>query len=491
MDTVNSNSVDLQTKLIAQDILSKSSSQPIYLTSVEVGGGETFSNDFFKKLLAPLIETQDYTFGRLMKNVDSSYNRLAGTDVFTDIKVNLSSDYASTMSKNVKNYNKDRMIPTKVKFDLKSINLNTGEYYLTSDNDEPLNVKLNYLNNNFNSNAELINLGVDYNPYKPNQHLVTNGKFISNLNNPCFKFVIDVFNTTQNNQLWQQASEKTMGGLIGLQYNSPKKCLRYSTGLSLLKRTLHDITEQASDEVQKYQGDYLKSSIKNRLTYSNLSYLNTITNNFPSSGVDFAIANEISSNQKQYEQQEHQHAPIPSNNFFIKSSISANIFKSFFQNYLTFHLSNNVGLIYNSMGHSNVHVSDKFFLGGSQSFKGFAKNSLNIDGGNQYYQVNGYVYSKLPTFIYLPSTTGKLEDGYGYEPNPLRLYANGIIGNVSSNLLNDKSYCSSVGFGIKYFNNWANFDLGYYLAKRSDDSIAGIKDGLQFSFAICGSNRLQ
>ena len=42
---------DLLTTLIAQDILTSSSSQPIYLSSVEVIGGETFSSDFSSEML--------------------------------------------------------------------------------------------------------------------------------------------------------------------------------------------------------------------------------------------------------------------------------------------------------------------------------------------------------------------------------------------------------------------------------------------------------
>ena len=45
---------DLLTTLIAQDILTSSSSQPIYLSSVEVIGGETFSSDFFQEVIGPI-----------------------------------------------------------------------------------------------------------------------------------------------------------------------------------------------------------------------------------------------------------------------------------------------------------------------------------------------------------------------------------------------------------------------------------------------------
>ncbi|EGV63290.1 hypothetical protein CANTEDRAFT_106260 [Yamadazyma tenuis ATCC 10573] len=481
MENISINHVDLQTKIIAQDILDKSSSQPIYLSSVEVVGGETFSNVFFKKLLSPLLETSDYTFGKLVSNVEASYNKLKDTEVFTDIGVSFSTDFTSGIPSNVKNYNSktDKPIPTKVKFDVKSINLNIGEYFLNLDNDTPLNVNLHYLNNNFNSNAELINVGVDYNPYKPNQHLVTNGKLISNLTNPRFKFVIDLFNTNQNNKIWQKSSENSLGGVIGLQYNNTSRNLHFLTGLSILKRKLHDMDDSTIDDVKLFAGDNIKSSIINELSYSNLSFLNSATNNFPVNGFNFLLSNELSSNQQLND-------PSSDSGYFCKSSFTSNIFKTFANNYLTLKISNSFGSIYNPLLEelSPVHVSDRFYLGGSKSFKGYSKNSINANGGNQFYKLDSSLFLKLPHFLYSP------KHNQNNEANPLRLYVNGIAGNVSDNLLDDSSLSTSVGFGLKYFNNWAHFDLGYYLSKKINNvDQLGVKDGLQFSLSVGGSNR--
>lgn len=474
MDSIDVSHADLQTKIITQDILNKSASQPIYLSSVEVVGGETFSSEFFSKLLAPLLESSDYTFGKLVDQVDKSYTKLQDTDVFKDIFVTFVSDYTHPVPENVHNYNgeKDKIIPTKVKFDVNAINLNIGEYLLNLDNDTPLNLTLNYLNNNFNSNAELVNFGVNYNPYKPNQHLITNAKLVANLTNPRFKFLIDMFNTNQNNQVWQQSSEKTLGGMIGLQYNNSMKNLGILTGLSLVKRTLHDIDDSAIELLKPFSGEQIKSSIVNQLNYSNINYLNNGSKNFPKNGYNMIISNEISSNQ-----------PVGTNknDYFMKSVLSTNIFKTFAKNYLTFKLSTDIGAIYKNQ--DPVHVSDRFYLGGSNTFKGFAKNSINVNGGNQFYKIDTSLFIKLPYFLYSPKS-----DFYN-EINPLRFYVNGLVGSVSDDLLSDKSSNTSVGFGLKYFNNWANFDLGYYVSSKVNETSV-IKDGLQFSFSIGGSNRI-
>lgn len=476
---------DLLTSLIAHDILTSSSTQPIYLSSVEVIGGETFSSDFFKKLLGPLVEKSDYTLNQLVENITVSRDRLIKADVFKNIGVSLHSDYSATIPDILK-YNKDLLIPTKVIFDVEASNLNVGDGFLNLNNDDNLNVNLNYLNNNFNENAESVNFGVNYNPYKPNQHLIANAKFLANLNDPSLKFLFDLFNTHQNNQTWQQASEKTTGGLIGLQYTNKLKNLYMLTGLSLAKRTIHDIKDGAQDDLKYYAGDYLKSSIVHQLVYSKLSYLNNITKNFPTNGYNVIVSSEISSNQEQEN--------INNQAGFCKSTISTNLFTSSSNKCFTAHLFNDFGGIYSPSSNS-VHVSDRFYLGGFNSFKGFSKNSINSNGGNQFFKSGLTLYAKVPSFIYsshknAAANIPSLEDGVGHEANPLRLYAAGFFGNVSDNILEDKCVASSVGCGIKYINHWANFDIGYFISQRhNSDSQIGLKDGFQFSVSIGGSNR--
>ena len=158
------------------------------------------------------------------------------------------------------------------------------------------------------------------NPYKPNDHLITNTKFLANLNNPSFKFLIDLFHSQQNNQTWQQSSEGSTGGLIGLQYNQ-LKTLTYLTGLSFARRTIHNIDDAAADELKFFAGDFLKSSIISQVAYSDVEFLNLFTKNFPTNGLKFVLSNEISSNQEQENPDNHA--------AFLKSSLSLNYYKSF------------------------------------------------------------------------------------------------------------------------------------------------------------------
>lgn len=478
---------DLQTKLATQDILERSSNQPIYLSSIEVVGGETFSSNFFKKILSPLSEKSDYTLGQLLQKIDILYGRLMKTDVFKTVDITLHSDYAKSLPK-VALYNNEPSIPTKVVFDLSSVALNCGQAFLNLNNDDILNVNLNYLNNNFFENAEMINLGVNYNPYKPNQHLFSNGKLALNLPNPSFKLLTDFYNTNSNNQLWQQSTEHTSGLFSGLQYISNCKKFTGVLGLSVDKRLLTDIHDGASDDLKFFGGDFLRKAIVNQLLYTNLSYLNTITRNFPTDGYLVQVSNEIATNQEA-----STNADSGSSNpaSFVKSSISTDVFKSLFNNAITTHFSLDMGGIFSKSEKFPIHPSDRFYLGGYNSFRGFTKNSVNQSGGLQFAKASATIYSKLPSFIYSPVSfkDSKLQDGRGYEANPLRLYVSGGAGSVSNNILEDNSgIATNVGVGLRYFNNWANFDIGYFVAKRQNGETAGIKDGFQFSVSIGGSN---
>lgn len=478
--------VDLQSQLLTQDILERSKTQPVYLSSVEVVGGEPFSNEFFRKLLSPLTDTNDYTLNELLERISIAHEKLVKTDVFKSINVGLISDNFSTIPEAVRNYNKDKSIITKVHFDLEPVCLNVGEVFLNLNSDDNLNVNLNYLNNNFNENAELVNFGVSYNPYKPNQHLVANGRFLANLNDPSLKFLIDFFNTHQNNQAWQQASEKSFGSIIGLQYTSKSKKFFSLSGVSLLKRILHDIEDASPDDLKYFSGDYLKSSIVNHFSYSSLSYLNSVTKNFPIDGYTVSFAHELSSNQ---EQENPQNVSV-----FNKATCAFELYKSILDKSITLKSSLDFGGIFSSSS-APIHVSDRFFLGGHNSFKGFSRNCINVDGGLQFFKFGFTILGKLPSFIYSSHKYGatnlsSLEDGMGYEANPLRLYASALVGAANDDVLNNGKLASSIGCGLKYINHWANFDIGYYVAKRHNDlSSFGIKDGLQFAISIGGSNR--
>lgn len=463
---------DLHAQILKQDAFEDLRSQPVYLSKVEVNGGDRFTREFFNKLLTPLVEQSDYTFAQLLEKTDHSYINLQKTQVFKQIVPSFHVDYILPVPERL-SYNREKPIIAKVIFDLELADISMGEASLGYNSEDNLVVDLGYVNNNFNHNAELVNIGVNYRPYKPSEHLVSTMRVVSNLRNPTFKFILDLYNSHDNNQVWQQNSSKATGGVIGVSYLNLAKTFSVFNGLALTKRTIYDIDDGAHDSLKVFGGDYLKSSIVSRLAYSNVGYLGS-SHSFPASGISASLSNEICSDQEQ---------EITSNNLtaFVKTASTVNLYKSFLNNALTAHFFKEAGAIFtNATSGSGIHLADRFYLGGFNSFRGFARNSVNDHGGIQFYKAGLTLYSRLPTLI---------PNKFDSEPNPLRLYATGAVGSVGDNVLKDDGVFSA-GVGLKFFNKWAHLDAGYYVSQRLNSSNTyGVRDGFQLEISLGGTTR--
>lgn len=464
---------DLHAEIFKQDALQLSKSRPLYLTKVEVNGGDHFTKEFFSKLLTPLVEQSDYTFEQLLEKTDESFVNLQKTLVFKSILPSLHVDYLH-LAPEKPSFNNEKPILTKVIFDLVLDEISAGEASLGFNSEDNLVVDLGYVNNNFNHNAELVNIGVNYRPYKPSEHLVSTIRVVSNLRNPTFKFILDLYNSHDNNQVWQQNSSKATGGVIGVSFLNLSKTLSVFNGLALTKRTIYDIDDGAHDSLKVFGGDYLKSSIVSRVAYSNVIHLGT-SRAFPASGVAATVSNEICSDQEQ----EVASSVLTA---FIKTATTLDLYKSFWNNAFTAHLFSAAGAIYTTTSSgTGVHLADRFYLGGFNSFKGFARNSVNDHGGLQFYKGGFTLFSKLPKF------GGRKSE----EPNPLRLYATSSFGSVSDNVLKDDGVVSA-GVGLKFFNKWAHLDAGYFVAQRlNSDNTYGVRDGFQLEISVGGTTRAQ
>lgn len=453
---------DLQTQILKQDALENASSQPIFLTQIEVNGADNFSKDFFAKLFFPLVENSDYTLQQLLEKVDLAYDNLQKTRVFKDVQPSLHVDYFRRLPDKT-SFNKDKPIMTRVVYDVEPNEISEGDVALAFNTEDNLELKLGYANNNFNHNAESAEFRVRYRPYKPSEHLASGVRVESNLRNPAFKFVLDLQNLHSNNQVWQQNSVKATTGSIGVEYLSSDNRLLMFHGLALAKRTIYDVQDGAPDALKVFAGDFLKSSVVSRLRYQNVTRLGT----FPTEGLEASFRNEISSDQ---EQQAY------SLSLFLRANGTLNMYKSFFNNTITAHIFKEGGSI---IGAEPVHLSDRFYLGGFESFRGFARHSVNEHGGLQYYKVGASLFTKLPKF------GPRVKD----ENSPLRLYATGMIGNVGANILQEKGVVST-GLGLRYFNKWVNLDAGYYKSQRlGSDSTYGVRDGFLMEISLGGVSR--
>lgn len=452
-------------EVLRQDALLEAKSQPICVSQVEVNGGSNFSTEFFSKLLAPLTSLGDYTLELLLERVDECDANLRKTAVFRSVKPSLHVDFLHPLPQKT-SYNKDKPILTRVVFDLEADERSAGNLLLGFNSEENLVLDVGYLNNNFNHNAELVTIGVNYIPYKPYEHLVSGARVESSLRNPSFKFVLDLFNSHQNNQAWQQNSSSAVGGAIGVLYLNNANTLSVYNGLALSRRSVYDFEDGAADALKIFSGDYLKSSIVSRVAYRNYALRATM----PLDGVCAAVSNEVVSDQEQAAQTQ---------NFSIKTAATLNLYKSFYGSTLTTHLFNELGNIYAPGGVNSVHLADRFYLGGFNSFRGFARNGVNENGGLRYFKAGATLYSKFPAFF---------RRSPALEVNPLRLYLTGMVGNVASEALFD-SGAASAGVGLRYFDRWVKMDMGYFVSRRlSSSSDYGVRDGFKLEVSVGGGN---
>lgn len=450
----------LQTKFFEEDALETSQTKPLLLSQVEVSGGNNLSRDFFSKVLSPLIEESDYTLKELLQRVDESYSNLKKTDIFSVVQPSLHVDYLhGTPEKKL--YNRERSILTKVLFDIETKDLMSEEAVFAFNNEDNMILGLKYANRNANHNAEFIGARVNYRPYKPHEHLKSQIKLTSNLRNPSYKFILDLFNLHDNNQTWQENSTKASGGIIGVLYTDQHNALFLFNGLLLTKRNLYD---NQDGHLKDGTGGHLKSAILSKASYTHVKYLAGI---FPVSGFKAFLENEIASDQ----QQDTEEKP----SLFFKTLGSADYFKSLASNSLTTHFFGELGYIRSD---KEVHLSDKFYLGGFENFRGFARNSVNTAGGLQYYKVGATLYSQVPRFK---------RDAIHSELHPLRLYATTMGGYVGDNVFGE-SGVASVGAGLRYFNRWVHMDAGYFVSQRlNSTNDAGVRDGFKLELSLNGA----
>lgn len=473
---------DFQTRLETEELLARSGGRPLYLTSVEVNGGDAFLPYFYRKLLLPLLADLDYTLNLLVRHVEDTTDKLEKTNVFRSVKASLHSDFKAALPLLVVSYNKEPLIATKVIFDLQLININVGEVFLNINSEDNLNLHLNYRNNNINDNAELVEIGVNYNPYRPFDHLLSLGTFMALLNNPAFKFLIDVCHAQQNNELWQQLKQNLALGVIGVQYQRGRALL-VLTGLALAKRNLHSIDDKADDDLKFFAGEYLKTLAINRIQLADVEYHNPFSHVFPVRGFQAIVHSEVLQSLEQ--------PAALSYATFAKLMVGLELYQSWRNNNITAKLSADIGGIYNLNPETPIHISDRFYLGGISSLRGFTKNGVNPHGGTQFYQFAATVFAKLPKFFIEPTPSIVGPCDVSYEPHPLRVYGSASVGNCGSDVWHDSLVPVSLGFGLKYFDYYANFDLGYFVARRYGSSdTSGVKNGLQFSMTIGGSNRM-
>ncbi|KAI3404911.2 ERG11 [Candida oxycetoniae] len=343
-----------------------------YEDIAQMNDSDSFSDSFYGKLLSPVLSNADCTLAQMCQRIHESAQKLRSTGIFETIKVRVEPDISTSVPSVPHGF---ECIPAKVIFDVATKPVKNNYIYLRCDQ-EYLNVQVGH--EAFKENGEEVSLGVDYNPYKPYDRLLTRVKFGTCLKDPRVKMVMDMA-YSNDMQCKNQA-----GATIGL---LRKGMLEAFVGMSIYQRRSRS----------------LKSSIVSKLHWHNVKYHG---DTFAVDGDTFAVDGDTFAVDGDTFAVDGVDAVVECECASIKESKVYEFFKS------------RVCIdVYKTVLDTTVHVH------GEAAGK-FPEETFKRDGID--YKISGTVFSKMPYFGVAKK-----------EVHPLRLYGTTLID--SSNGLGRKN----------------------------------------------------
>lgn len=468
------------------NVLNTQTTKPVELKKVEITGGE-FSDSYYESILYSLLnEKKVFPLKDLTEQLASLKEKLEYSGLFKDISINLDLDKSSTTKLNKHDLLIEGAIPVNAKIDLTQIPIyKFSSYSSSTDYDAASGIR--YLDPNFLKNAStlLVDVNVNYDPFQKTLNrkiwdltILTpfrNSPSLKAVLNPCISFI--------DAKTWASHTQFSKGGFIGVQktWLSTKGDTILTNGVSVTHRNIGDVLNSASDPVRNDAGDDFKLGFQSNLRYDSRNYLGT----FALNGVKLDLTNEFAgfnsvdsnSNEKELEL-----------NKFNKTLFKFEGAKSFFNNNFTAALDFNAGSILTLESNKNdrIHITDRFFLGGLTSLKGFHLNSVGLKNGNDYIGGTSFFKGAFTFFSRIPNTS---------KNSPLRLYNFINLGDVYNfkNFDNFRELAASgdlikksaiaTGVGLAYKSNNAVVDLSYSIP-LSDRNQDNAKPGLSFSVAL-------
>ncbi|GMG20023.1 unnamed protein product [Ambrosiozyma monospora] len=336
------------------EVLENSNSQPVNLTKIEVIGGEPFTDNFFNKLLSPLLSTSDLTISQLINRTNSTLSNLDHSDVFDDVEVTVGQD---SQSKQVRTVLDAKALNLYTRFQLTPKRLNN--FSIGSTTKEYGNfLHLDYSNLNTFGNSEFFRLYAVLNPITDHQKRLMGLDFRAPCADPTLKLTANVLASRSSITKFQSKEQDEIHGKFGVQKEHVfAKCGSKSTltaAISLTNRSTLQVADSAHDEIKTYSGNHFKEALHLDWNLTNLQYLPSSKRAFPLNGFNINVKNEYSgltnSNPK-------------TNDNYYKFEGAASIAKSFLNNNFTITSTLKAGQLLNLSNKSNtIHFQDKFYL---------------------------------------------------------------------------------------------------------------------------------
>lgn len=469
------------------NVLNNQTTKPVELKKVEISGGE-FSDSYYESLLSPLLNQKVFALKDLKSELVQLRERLEYSGLFKDISVNVDLDKSSTLKLTKHDLLVEGPLPVTAKVNLTQVPIfKFSSYSSSTDYDAAAGVR--YLDPNFLKNAStlLVDINVNYDPFNKtvNRKIWDLTILTPFQKSPSVKAVLNPSISLIDAKSWASHTQYSKGGFIGIQktWLSTKGDTFFTNGVAVTHRNVGDVSNSASDAIRTDAGDDFKIGFQSNLRFDTRKFLSR----FALEGVNFDVTNEFSgfnsvdsipkSNEKDVELKK-----------FNKTVFRFEGVKSFLNDTFTASLDFNAGSVFTLDSNKNdkLHITDRFFLGGITTLKGFHLNSVGLKSGNDYIGGSSFYKAGFTFFSRIPNTPVN---------SPLRLYNFINLGdNFNFNSLDEfkklastgdivKNSAIATGVGLAYRSNNAVVDLSYNIP-LSDRSQDNAKPGLSFSVAL-------
>ncbi|XP_076802910.1 sorting and assembly machinery component 50 homolog A-like isoform X2 [Clavelina lepadiformis] len=176
---------------------------------------------------------------------------------------------------------------------------------------------------------------------------------------------------------------------------------------------------------------------------------------------------------------------------FIKERLESSLHATLFQK-ITLGLGFQAGFLLPYGTNNKTCITDKFFIGGPLTLRGFETNSVgnetcgNFIGSNAFWMVGGHIYTPLP-FYWSRFGRGSWLDNFRFHGfvNAGNAFDIDFKATFASNAENAKKDIRlSYGFGLVYkFMNAARFELNFCIPIKAQ-STDRLCDGVQFGIGV-------
>nr|CAG8440604.1 12075_t:CDS:10 [Entrophospora candida]CAG8585733.1 6589_t:CDS:10 [Entrophospora candida] len=419
---------------------------PLYVNSIKLDGVKKTRRNFLEQIFNPILKAR--TLGSIIDEIQISIDKLYRLDIFENFDILL--DTSNNQLTQIDVIDVLLSVEEKKRFFMKTgteIGNDSGSANLS------LNVR------NLFGGAETLEA---YMATSTQTSRIFQFCLATPINgNPDSKIDISAFRMTKSNQLYSSHDEILKGS--ALRWRGISKLGFHELNYGLIWRQICNINNDATLSIRESAGHSLKSSISHTFIYDKRDDII-----LPSSGYYFKLFQEV--------------AGFGGDVNFIKNEIENQINYPLGEGFI-FSASLRNGILYPLKDKSNI--SDRFFLGGAQSVRGFKLNGLGPREDKKD-SLGGDIYLAGGISLFTPLPKLKKYPVKGH------LFINGgslIEFDSRRNFLNNfknltKTPSISAGIGIAYKSSILRFEINFCLPliATASDKLKRFQLGLGINF---------